>query len=380
MNKNVILSVTIIILMIVLALIPTGFEKEEDPTYIKVRAKVMSVDNSQLEQIGIVKVGSQSLQIKILDGKFKGKTVDAPNLLSGKLEIDKIFEPSDTILAVISYNYDEILSARALDYYRIHLEWILVGIFVAILIVFAGWTGFNALTSFCFTTLMIWKVLIPLFLLGYQPLVISAGVVIIICAAVIFLVAGINKKGVVAFLGSSAGIVVTCIFAIIFGKLFKVHGAIMPYAESLLYAGFAELDLTGIFLSGIYLASSGAIMDVAIDISASMQEIIYNSPTINKRDLLKSGFNVGRAIIGTMTTTLLLAYSGGFTALMMLFMAQGIPMVNILNYNFIAGEILHTLVGSFGLILTAPLTAFIGSILFTKNQVSLSDELSQKVV
>lgn len=380
MNKNVILSVTIIILMIVLALIPTGFEKEEDPTYIKVRAKVMSVDNSQLEQIGIVKVGSQSLQIKILDGKFKGKIVDAPNLLSGKLEIDKIFEPSDTILAVISYNYDEILSARALDYYRIHLEWILVGIFVAILIVFAGWTGFNALTSFCFTTLMIWKVLIPLFLLGYQPLVISAGVVIIICAAVIFLVAGINKKGVVAFLGSSAGIVVTCIFAIIFGKLFKVHGAIMPYAESLLYAGFAELDLTGIFLSGIYLASSGAIMDVAIDISASMQEIIYNSPTINKRDLLKSGFNVGRAIIGTMTTTLLLAYSGGFTALMMLFMAQGIPMVNILNYNFIAGEILHTLVGSFGLILTAPLTAFIGSILFTKNQVSLSDELSQKVV
>lgn len=380
MNKNVILSVTIIILMIVLALIPTGFEKEEDPTYIKVRAKVMSVDNSQLEQIGIVKVGSQSLQIKILDGKFKGKTVDAPNLLSGKLEIDKIFEPSDTILAVISYNYDEILSARALDYYRIHLEWILVGIFVAILIVFAGWTGFNALTSFCFTTLMIWKVLIPLFLLGYQPLIISAGVVIIICAAVIFLVAGINKKGVVAFLGSSAGIVVTCIFAIIFGKLFKVHGAIMPYAESLLYAGFAELDLTGIFLSGIYLASSGAIMDVAIDISASMQEIIYNSPTINKRDLLKSGFNVGRAIIGTMTTTLLLAYSGGFTALMMLFMAQGIPMVNILNYNFIAGEILHTLVGSFGLILTAPLTAFIGSILFTKNQVSLSDELSEKVV
>lgn len=380
MNKNVILSVTIIILMIVLALIPTGFEKEEDPTYIKVRAKVMSVDNSQLEQIGIVKVGSQSLQIKILDGKFKGKIVDAPNLLSGKLEIDKIFEPSDTILAVISYNYDEILSARALDYYRIHLEWILVGIFVAILIVFAGWTGFNALTSFCFTTLMIWKVLIPLFLLGYQPLIISAGVVIIICSAVIFLVAGINKKGVVAFLGSSAGIVVTCIFAIIFGKLFKVHGAIMPYAESLLYAGFAELDLTGIFLSGIYLASSGAIMDVAIDISASMQEIIYNSPTINKRDLLKSGFNVGRAIIGTMTTTLLLAYSGGFTALMMLFMAQGIPMVNILNYNFIAGEILHTLVGSFGLILTAPLTAFIGSILFTKNQVSLSDELSQKVV
>lgn len=380
MNKNVILSVTIIILMIVLALIPTGFEKEEDPTYIKVRAKVMSVDNSQLEQIGIVKVGSQSLQIKILDSKFKGKIVDAPNLLSGKLEIDKIFEPSDTILAVISYNYDEILSARALDYYRIHLEWILVGIFVAILIVFAGWTGFNALTSFCFTTLMIWKLLIPLFLLGYQPLIISAGVVIIICAAVIFLVAGINKKGVVAFLGSSAGIVVTCIFAIIFGKLFKVHGAIMPYAESLLYAGFAELDLTGIFLSGIYLASSGAIMDVAIDISASMQEIIYNSPTINKRDLLKSGFNVGRAIIGTMTTTLLLAYSGGFTALMMLFMAQGIPMVNILNYNFIAGEILHTLVGSFGLILTAPLTAFIGSILFTKNQVSLSDELSQKVV
>ena len=109
-------------------------------------------------------------------------------------------------------------------------------------------------------------------------------------------------------------------------------------------------------------------MDIAMDLSASMYELKQNDPEISRRALLRSGFNIGRAVIGTMTTTLLLAYTGGFTALLMLFMAQGIPLVNIVNYNFIAAEILHTMVGSFGLVLTAPLTAVIGSVLLSRGE------------
>ncbi len=368
MSKNTILTIIVLVAMVVLSFMPTGFEKKEEATYAKVKAEVVGVDNRQLEQIGIVKVGAQTLQIKLLEGKFKGKVVEAPNLLSGKLEMDKIFKPKDRILAVISFDYNQILSARALDHYRLDLEWLLVGLFAVILLTFAGWTGVKALLSFGFTLLMIWKVLIPLFLRGLNPLMVTVGVVATICAVVIFLVAGINAKGLVAFLGSVAGVAVTCLCALLFGHFFKVPGAVMPYSESLLYAGFAELDLSGIFLSGIYLASSGAIMDVAMDLSASMQEIVHNRPEIGRRDLLKSGFNVGKAVIGTMTTTLLLAYSGGFTALMMLFMAQGIALVNIFNYNFIAAEILHTMVGSFGLVLTAPLTALIATFVFVRKE------------
>lgn len=365
-KKSLIFSVVVLFAMAFLFFMPTGFEQADDPTYEKVRAEVVTVDNSQLEQMGFVKVGSQGLTIKILNGKFKDQVVEAPNLLSGKMEMDKIFQPGDQVLAVLSFDYDTILNARALDHYRLHLEWMLVAAFTVLLIGFAGFTGVQALISFAFTLLMIWKVLIPSFLKGYSPLPVSVGIVITLCFVIIFLVAGINRKGLVAFLGAAAGVVTTCLLAIGFGAAFKIHGAVVPYAESLLHTGFAELDLTGIFLSGIYLASSGAIMDIAMDLSASMYELRQNNPNISKKALLRSGFNIGRAVIGTMTTTLLLAYTGGFTALLMLFMAQGIPLINIVNYNFIAAEILHTMVGSFGLVLTAPLTAVIGSVLLSK--------------
>jgi uncharacterized membrane protein len=105
-------------------------------------------------------------------------------------------------------------------------------------------------------------------------------------------------------------------------------------------------------------------MDIAMDISASMNEIHENHPGTPRGEIIRSGFNVGRAVVGTMTTTLLLAYSGGYTALLMVFMAQGTPMISIFNLTYVSAEILHTMVGSFGLVLVAPLTALIGGLLY----------------
>jgi uncharacterized membrane protein len=104
-------------------------------------------------------------------------------------------------------------------------------------------------------------------------------------------------------------------------------------------------------------------MDIAMDIGASMEEIVLHKPEVSRKELIRSGFSVGRAVVGTMTTTLLLAYSGGYTALLMVFMAQGTPGINIVNLGYVAAEILHTLVGSFGLVLVAPITAVVGGFL-----------------
>ena len=106
-------------------------------------------------------------------------------------------------------------------------------------------------------------------------------------------------------------------------------------------------------------------MDIAMDIAASLEEIRHRHPDLPRRELILSGFRVGRSVTGTMTTTLLLAYSGGYSAMLMVFMAQGTPMINILNLTYVSAEILHTLVGSFGLVLVAPLTAVLGGWLFS---------------
>jgi uncharacterized membrane protein len=114
-------------------------------------------------------------------------------------------------------------------------------------------------------------------------------------------------------------------------------------------------------------------MDIAMDISAAMKEVYDKHPAISLNDLIHSGFNVGRAVIGTMTTTLLLAYSGGYTTMLMVFLAQGTPMVAIFNLTYVSAEILHTLVGSFGLVLVAPFTAVIAGLVYYKTGTEVWD-------
>lgn len=367
-KSDLILIVLLIVLSSIIVLLPNGFETQADKNTSRVRALVLETDNSLIVETGIIKTGTQSLKIKILNGKFKGEELTAFNQLVGRMEFDKFFLPKDKTLTVLNLNEDnsQIISATVVDHYRIRLEAFLLALFVIILVAFAGWTGIKAMLSFMFAGIAIWKLLLPGLLKGYAPIPLSLAIVALLTSVIIFLVAGTNKKGVSAFLGAMSGVAVTCIMAILFGTLFNIHGAIKPFSETLLYSGYNYLNLTEIFLAGIFISSSGAVMDIAMDISASQAEVYQANKGISRKELRRSGFEVGKAVVGTMTTTLLLAYSGGFSALLMVFIAQGTPMINILNLNYVSGEILHTLVGSFGLVLVAPFTAIIGSWVFTR--------------
>jgi uncharacterized membrane protein len=284
----------------------------------------------------------------------------------GRLEIDKAFNIGDKALVVIDYTGQTIRNVTMVDHYRINLESILIGIFAIFLIIFARWTGAKALLSFLLTVLMIWKLLVPLLLKGWNPIIISLYFVVIATTIIIFMVGGFNRKSVAAVLGSLAGTILTSVLAIIFGNSFKIHGAVLPYSESLLYAGYAHLNLTEILIAVVFIASAGALMDLAMDIAAAVQEVVDNKPDITAKEAILSGLNIGRTVVGTMTTTLLFAYTGGYISLLMFFMAQGTPIIDILNLKYVSMEIMHTVVGSFGLVAVAPFTAITSGLLLTK--------------
>jgi uncharacterized membrane protein len=103
-----------------------------------------------------------------------------------------------------------------------------------------------------------------------------------------------------------------------FSHAFRLHGTVRPFAETLLYAGHYELHLTEIFIAGVFIASSCAVMDLAMDIAASMDETKRNNPEIGFFEHVQSGMRVGRAVIGTMTTTLFLAYSSSHITMFLL--------------------------------------------------------------
>ncbi|MCU4156370.1 YibE/F family protein [Carboxylicivirga sp. A043] len=369
--SNIAFTLIILISTILLSVLPTGFE---NPILLRnkehVKSTVIKTNNDDLNNYGVVTVGTQDLQLVLESGDFKGDTVDAHNVLLGQKKLDKIFAKGDKVLTIVqtSDTGDKVISARADDHYRIHIEWILLALFALFLVGFAGITGFKALLSFLFTALALWKILIPLLLKGFSPIIASFGIVILTTTVIIILINGFSKKGIVALSGSITGVGITTLLALVFGHFFKIPGTVQEFSETLLYTGNTHLNLSDIFISCIFIAAAGAVMDVAMDIAAAQHEVLDNHPTINTKELIKSGFNVAYPVIGTMTTTLLFAYSGSFMFVFMVFMAKGTPMISIFNTNYIAAEVLHTLVGSFGLVLVAPITAIIGGVMYVKNR------------
>lgn len=369
-KRNLAPVAVVFILCVALILMPSKYEQKLFDNTERVKALVLSADNDSVISAGIIQFGDQNCKVEILEGKFKGQTANGVNHLSGSLEKDKIFENGDRALVVIDYEDGEIKFVNMIDHYRMDYELILTLIFAAILIGFARMIGFKALLSFVFTVLCVWKVLIPYFLSGSNPIILGAVIVALLTTVIIGLVYGFDKRSAAAIFGAVSGSVVTCVTAVIFVNLFKIHGAVMSYSESLLYSGYPDLNLTQIFIAGIFIASSGAVMDLAVDITSAVYEIVQKRPDISRREAIRSGLTIGRSVMGTMTTTLLLAYSGSYIALLMVFMAQGTPIVNILNLKYVSAEILHTIVGSLGLVTVAPLTALISGTLLVKSKPS----------
>lgn len=351
---------------LVLLVLPTGFEG--NLTYQnahRVRAEVLATDESSIVDTGLIRTGEQRCTVTLLGGRFKGQTGEAVNRLNGSLAQDKLFAPGDVAFVTVSHSGGVISVASMTDHYRLDKEVLLAGLFLLLPVLFAGWTGVRAILSFVDTILLMWKVLVPCLLRGWNPVWLALAIVLALTALILSLIYGFDRRCLAAVSGAALGIAVTAVLGVVFTDLFRIHGAVMESSESLLYAVYQNLDLTKIFMASIFLGSSGAVMDLSVDICSAVYEVVQKRPDITAREAVASGFAVGRAACGS-TTTLLLVYSGSYIALLMVFIAQGTPVEFILNYKYVAAEIVHTVVGSFGLVTVAPLTAITSGLLLTR--------------
>ncbi|MFB1488325.1 MULTISPECIES: YibE/F family protein [unclassified Thiocapsa] len=349
------------ILLLTLDLAPPGAPVEQG---LHARGLIVDVDNSRVRTNLIIKTEAQVLAVRLLDGPAKGEEIAVTNMLTGKLELDEFYETGSVILVEYDLVDGQPAHGMARGHYRLQMQLLLIGCFAVLLIAIAGVTGLKAALSFIFAALVLWKLYFPLLLLGYPPIPTGLAIVAVLTGVITFSVGGLTRRGIATFSGSMLGVLLTCGLAVWFAHAFNLHGAIRPFAESLLYSGYYELRLTDIFIASVFIASSGAVMDLAMDIAASMEEIKLSKPEIGVLEHIASGLRVGRAVIGTMTTTLLLAYSSSHICMFLLFMAKGLPAENILNAPFVAAETLNILVGSFGLVTVAPFTAVVAGLLY----------------
>lgn len=358
-------AVILVIVSLVLIFIPTGFQRSIYVNAEGAKARVIDTDDSTIIQIGLFRQGEQRCTVEILSGSHEGLVMEGINMLSGSLADDKVFQKGDLAWVLVERDSeDRPIFINMIDFYRLTKELLLAIAFAALLILFARFSGVRIIISFIFAFLCIWKLLIPATLHGINPLFVCIFTLMLITVTTLLLVGGVSRRSLAAILGSVSASLATAVTGYFMTSVLSIHGSVLEQSESLLYAGFQTLDLTSLFVGVVALSAGGAIMDLSIDVSVAMAEVCEHAPGISRKELIKSGMAVGRAGVGTQTTTLLLAYMGSWLTVMMVYMAQSTPVLNILTSKMIASEIVQTLTGCTGLLLVTPLTSLIATHLF----------------
>ena len=362
-RKSLILCLVMLVFCGLLCLLPDPYLNVTS-TFPREKVRIDSVDNSLLSAVGITYNGVQPCQVTILSGEHKGETYSSYNYLNSALDKDKLFAPGETAWAMLQEGTNG-LTITLIDHYRTAIELSTVGVLALALILFGGVIGCGAMVSLVASAVIVWKLLIPLLLKGINPMFAAFVTVIALTVLIDLLVAGFTRRCLVAILGSLAGTLVTCCVAILLTHLLKLDGGDLPYVVPLLAQSSMGVDTRSLYIGMVFLANSGALMDLSMDVSVSMEEIHHHRPDVSRAALMKSGLKVGRSVLGTMTTTLMLAYSGNYLSMLMYFVGQGTPIGDIVNLKYVSSQLLNTLVGSFGLVVAAPLTALIAGFAYT---------------
>ena len=215
-----------------------------------------------------------------------------------------------------------------------------------------------ALLGLAYTLASVWFILIPMLLRGADPILTAIGIVALTTAASLILLTGLSRKTLCATLGCIGGVAAAGLFAALCGTISPLNGFNLTEAEELiLRASDRGIRISGLFVSGILIASLGAVMDVAMSISSACWELREVDPALTRGALFRSGMNIGRDAMGTMANTLILAFAGSSLNVLILFQVYDYPMIQLFNADSIAVELIRGVGGSIGIILTVPLVA-----------------------
>lgn len=329
---------------------------DDNTEYVK--AVVTEILNESLQTGTEESYGSsQGVTLIIKSGKHKGETVEAYSL-NGYL-YGANCTVGTKVIAQIS-EYDGKITANIYNYDREFEITVLILVFLGMMWLVGGKKGIDSIIALVFTFIVVIMMYIPLMYIGVSPFLAAVISVIIITIITHVLISDLEMKSISAMLGTICGVVVAGVIALVFGETANVNGYNVDEIETLVFIGQnSNLDVGGMLFSGILISSLGAVMDVAMSVSSSLNEIQLNCPKISGKELFKAGMNIGRDMIGTMSNTLILAYVGSSINLIMMIYAYSYQMHRVLNMYSIAIELMSGIAGTMGIILAVPFTSLI---------------------
>ena len=323
-----------------------------------VRGRVVSVDNERLETDPYDHsryLGEQELTVLILEGDQKGDKVSIDNYLSQTHNIyvnanQKIIVCADMPEGVVPYytvfNYDRCLPLG-----------ILVVVFAAVMLFVGKGKGLRALAGVVFTLLLVVLFMVQAIYHGFPPVIVSILTILTGTAVSLLLLNGCSRRTAVSALATVLGVAVTGIIFYISSKTLHLTGFNSDNAEELLVIqGATGLSVRSLLIAGVLVSSLGAVMDVAVSLTAALMELVAVDPSVTARQVMKSGFNIGKDMIGTMSNTLILAFAGTALNTMLVLTAYGVSQTQFISSDYLAIELAQGLCATIGVILTVPIT------------------------
>lgn len=324
-----------------------------------------------------VHIGMQTLSVELTTGDFKGRIVEVQNQMS-KL-FDKHSEVGTRLLlylyvdtTVTDAQGQPFLSVSVMNYNRVPILLVVILVFLAVTILVGRKVGLRSILGLVFTLLCIFLILVPALLRGFYAVPFTLLLCILVTIVCFLLLDGLSRKTVSAMLGTILGFGIACLFATIVGKIAHIDGLEYNVSETdtLVQARYQGtlINIRGLFVSGIIISALGAVMDVAMSISSSITELKTVNPDLHFKALFRSGMNIGRDAVGTMTNTLILAFTGSALVNLLLVSYYDWDWKSVLCNDYITGEIITGTAGSIGLILAVPITAAICSLLHDRTK------------
>ena len=367
MKRNIL---TVLIFSILLLLFPIsslsydGDEFSLSEEYAK--GKVIEVYEEKLDQQiseGIME-NYQKILVEITSGDYKGERVVIENSFINSPGYEIYVQEGDRVLLSVLYDSSGFQKAYVVDFVRDIYIYILIALFLLLMLGIGRSRGLKGIISLGVTFIVIYKVMIPLIFAGKSPVLVTVISSVIIALITFAIVSGFTRKSLAAFLGTGAGLIFAAVLAMLVSEAANLTGLSTEESRMLFYVPqFVEYNMKGILLAGIILGALGAVLDVCMSIASSTEEIASAGEGMTFAKLFKAGMNVGNDIMGTMTNTLVLAYTGASLPLLLLLMAYDLPFLHLINFEMLADEIIRALIGTIALVAAIPITAAISAIL-----------------
>ncbi len=354
--------------LVVWALLLAATETERDATAARKRsfavARVTDVlkDNAQTQDwTEGRRIGEQLLEVEVLTGEWKGSVLETINYLTIYTNVDAS-EGTRIIVRIDLDDDGEPYVISVPNYERVPMLLGLLAVFAGLLVLIGRRKGVMALLGLAYTLAAVWYLQVPMLLRGADPVLITILIVALTTAASLLLLTGWSKKTLCAVLGCVGGVAAAGLFAALAGSVSPLNGFNMAEAEELVLRSLdRDIHISGLFVSGVLIASLGAVMDVAMSISSSCWELRELNPALSRAALFRSGMNIGRDAMGTMANTLILAFAGSSLNTLLLLQVYDYPAIQVFNTDAIAIEFIRGVAGSIGILLTVPLVAFLSA-------------------